>query len=120
MAFSRPVIIECISALDAAFAEDFRVALSGLGSNVPVIVELKRATVVDLAGLEQIVAMVRSRREAGGPTMIAAAAPRLRAMLRQSQAPEEWIVIDGGEGARRRIILASAAHAARARVARSA
>jgi hypothetical protein len=120
MAFSRPVIIECISGLDAAFSEEFRTALAGLDTGIPVVVELKRATVVDLPGLETIVETIRARREAGAPTYIAAAAPRLRAMLRQCHAPEEWLVIDGGEAARRRIILASAAHPVRTRVARSA
>jgi len=102
----HPVIIDCISALDAKFSNIFRETLAAVDLDLPVLVELKRATVGDMRGLAAIVDAIRERRAAGGHIALMSPPNRWSARLRWCGLPDEWVVEGGDAAERRRIILA--------------
>ena len=105
-----PVVIDCISQLDAGFGDVFRAALVTVDLDLTVLIDLKHATSADLGGLAAIAAAIGERRQAGGHVAVMTAPPRWRATLRHAGIPDDWIVSGGEAEARRRIILARAPH----------
>lgn len=106
------VVIDCVSELDAGFAEIFREALGTVDLDRPVLVDIKHATTHDRRGIVALAEAIAERRLAGGRAALMTTSTRWRAMFRQCGIPDDWIVAGGDAAARRRIILARASRPA--------
>jgi len=92
------------------FTKSFETAVADVDLALPVLVQLKRATLDDAHGLTAMAETIGRRRVSGGYAAFITTSSRWRAALQRSGISSDLILRDENASAKRRIILANAAH----------